>query len=74
MGAKKHRIQVDFTNQAVEELESLKKKSGAPSRAETIRYAIRVLKWVLEETEKNNKILVEESEDKEIREVCFPFI
>jgi len=71
---KKFRLQLDFTDEAIKELEELKKASRASNRAEVIRYALRVLDWVLEQRKEGNKILVERKESEEIREMAFPFL
>jgi metal-responsive CopG/Arc/MetJ family transcriptional regulator len=69
----KHRLQLDFTEEALKELDNLKDFSGLPNRAEVIRQALRLLQWTIEETQDNGaKILLEK--DGKQREVFFPFL
>lgn len=70
----KTRVQFDITGEALEELEELKIKSGAPSRSETIRYALRILQWVIQEQKAGSKILVIRAEGEETKEITFPFL
>lgn len=70
--ADKYRVQFDFTAEAFAELQSLKDRLGAASRAEAVRMALGVLRWVLEQQSSGRKILVEKT-DGEQQEVVFPF-
>jgi metal-responsive CopG/Arc/MetJ family transcriptional regulator len=69
---RKYRVQLDFSEAAFEELNRLQKKLGASSRAEVVRDALTVLRWLVEEKTDGNRILVEEKEDRLIEPV-FPF-
>jgi hypothetical protein len=63
---------MDFSTDALHELDQLKLKTGAASRAEVVRYSLRTLQWVLEQLEGKNRILVEAGGQS--REVVFPFL
>ena len=47
----KHRLQLDFTQQALRELDGLREATGLPNRAEVIRQALRFLQWTITETQ-----------------------
>ena len=70
--SEKTRVQFDFTPEALETLDRLRKQLGVSSRAEVIRYSIRVLDWTLSVLSSGGKILVEK--DGKVREVEFPFL
>jgi len=56
----KTRLQFDFTDEALGELDDLKSATGAPSRAEVIRQSLRLLQWTIEQTrDENATVLVE---------------
>jgi hypothetical protein len=68
----KHRLQFDFSDTALKELDELQDITNLPTRAELIRQALRLLQWMLTETqEKGATILIEK--DGKLREVIFPF-
>jgi len=71
---KYRRVQLDFSGEAFDELEALRKKLNAASRAEVIRSALGVLRWAVNHLVEGNKIKVERKEDKELVEVEFPFL
>ena len=54
----KERIQLDFAPDAVSRLDQLKEKTGASTRAETIRQALRLYEWFVEETEPNSTVQI----------------
>jgi hypothetical protein len=68
----KNRVQLDFSPEALQELEELKNKLGAASRAEVVRYSLRTLQWVMEQLENKTRIVVESGGQS--REVVFPFL
>jgi hypothetical protein len=70
--AEKTRVQFDFTPEALQTLDRLKGRLNVSSRADVIRYALRILDWVLSTTESNAKILVEK--DARQQEIVFPFL
>jgi metal-responsive CopG/Arc/MetJ family transcriptional regulator len=68
----KTRIQFDFTDEALHELDELKEITGS-SRAEVIRHGLRMLQWTIEQTQVNKGIVLVEKDGKQ-REVVFPFL
>jgi len=68
----KTRVQFDFTPEALQTLDGLKGRLSVSTRADVIRYSLRVLDWVLSTTESNSKILVEK--DGRQQEIVFPFL
>jgi hypothetical protein len=63
---------MDFSSDALHELDQLKNRIGAASRAEVVRYSLRTLQWLLEQLESNTRIVVEANG--QAREVVFPFL
>jgi len=56
----KTRLQFDFTEDALSELDELKGATGASNRAEVIRQSLRLLQWTIEQTrDENATVLVE---------------
>ncbi|HYT45813.1 MAG TPA: ribbon-helix-helix protein, CopG family, partial [Methylomirabilota bacterium] len=55
---RKERLQFDFTMEALDRLDKLKEKSGAATRAETIRSALRAYEWIVNELDPDNTITV----------------
>ncbi len=68
----KYRVQFDFTEDALRTLDRIKERLGVSTRAEVIRYALRVLGWVLEQLDADAKILVEK--DNNAQQAVFPFL
>ena len=60
---RKERLQFDFTLEALERLDKLKEKSGAATRAETIRNALRAYEWIVNELDPDSTITVTKGED-----------
>jgi metal-responsive CopG/Arc/MetJ family transcriptional regulator len=69
----KTRLQFDFTEDALGELDDLKNATGAPSRAEVIRQSLRLLQWTIEQTRDENATVLVEKNGRQ-REVIFPFL
>jgi metal-responsive CopG/Arc/MetJ family transcriptional regulator len=69
----KHRLQLDFAEDSLKELDQLKDVTGLPNRAEVIRQALRLLQWTIQETEVKGSTLLLEKNGKQ-REVVFPFM
>jgi hypothetical protein len=70
----KKRLQFDFTEDALQELDELQKSTGAPTRAELIRHSLRLLQWMIDETKHHNATLLIERNGK-IRElVLLPYM
>jgi hypothetical protein len=68
----KSRVQFDFTEEALQTLDQLKEKLSLSSRADVIRYSLRILEWTLEQLQSDAKILVERNG--KAQEVVFPFL
>ena len=69
----KTRLQFDFTEDALSELDELKGATGATNRAEVIRQALRLLQWTVEQTKDENATVLVEKNGRQ-REVIFPFL
>jgi len=69
----KHRLQFDFSEEGLQQLDKLKDSAGLTTRAELIRQALRLLQWTLTETQDNNASILLEKDGK-LREVVFPFM
>ena len=69
----KTRLQFDFTEDALNELDVLKNQTGASTRAEVIRQSLRLLQWTVEEVKKKEGTLIVERDGKQ-REVLLPFL
>lgn len=69
----KYRIQLDFTPEAFKELERLKADVEASSRADTVRYAMRVLRWVINALRRGDQIVIHKANGDTV-EVQFPFL
>lgn len=46
----KERVQFDFSPEALKRLDDIKEKTGAATRAETVRNALRLYEWFVNET------------------------
>jgi Arc/MetJ-type ribon-helix-helix transcriptional regulator len=68
----KMRVQLDFTPDALSQLDQLRDESQVSSRADVVRYALRVLQWVLSELRNGSKILVERNG--QTQQIVFPFL
>lgn len=68
----KSRLQFDFSEGAINELDQLQEKTGLPTRAELIRQSLRLLQWMLTETLENGATFIVEKNGKQ-REIVFPF-
>lgn len=66
----KRRLQFDFTEDAVEELDTLQRLTRLPTRVDAIRHALRFLRWAVDETRNGGTLCIER--DNKIREVI-PF-
>lgn len=68
----KSRLQFDFSEDALRELEQLQEETGLPTRAELIRQSLKLLQWMLNETTEHNATFLVEKDGK-VREIVFPF-
>lgn len=59
----KVRVQFDFTPEALSRLDELKDKSGAATRAETLRNALRFYEWLLDVLEPDSTIRINDKND-----------
>ena len=64
----KHRVQLEFHKQALEQLDQLYRAAGLSSRADAIRYSLKLFQWFTEQTKSGSQILVKKK-DGEVREV-----
>lgn len=55
---KKERVQLDFTLEALSRLDELKEEIGASTRAETIRQALRLFSWFVNESKPDDIITI----------------
>jgi hypothetical protein len=69
----KNRLQFDFSDEALEQLDELKDATGAPTRAEVIRQALRMLQWTVEQVRDEDATVIVEKNGRQ-REVIFPFL
>lgn len=66
------RIQFEFSDAAVKELDTLKEILNAKSRGEVVNHALGVLRWLANEKyEKKSKIVLEKNDSSQV-EVVFP--
>jgi hypothetical protein len=70
--AEQNRVQFDFTDAALEELDGLKEAVGVRTRAEVIRYSLRLMQWVIQQMAQGGRILVERNG--QVESVVFPFL
>lgn len=59
---KKVRVQFDFSPEALQRLENLREKSGAATRAETVRDALSLYEWFINEVSPDDTIRVFDSD------------
>lgn len=69
---KKYRLQIDFSEKAYKELESIQERLDAGSKSEVIRNALGVLRWIIDESDRGHRILVEKPDGP--REIMFHFL
>ena len=54
----KERVQFDFSLEALQHLDNIKQKTGAATRAETVRNALRLYEWLVSEVDPDSTIKV----------------
>jgi metal-responsive CopG/Arc/MetJ family transcriptional regulator len=69
----KTRLQFDFTEDALSELDELKGATGATNRAEVIRQSLRLLQWTIEQIRDEKATVLVEKNGRQ-REVIFPYL
>ena len=62
----KIRVQIDFSEKALQRLDELKEQLGSPSRADTIRVALVLLGWLLKRIADGYTIVARREEKEEI--------
>ena len=69
----KTRLQFDFSDESLGELDALKEATGASNRAEVIRRALQMLQWTIEQVRDEDATVIVEKNGRQ-REVIFPFL
>jgi predicted RNA-binding protein with PUA domain len=67
----KVRIQLDFSLNAVKELDEMKELMGVGSRAEVLRHALRWMRWTVLNLAEGGRLLIEKNNEQ--REIVLPF-
>jgi hypothetical protein len=70
---KKYRVQLDFQEDAFEELEVLQNDMGVPSRAEVFRHSLRLMQWMIEQLNADNVVLLR-TPSGTVQEIVLPFL
>lgn len=60
----KHRLQFDISPEALKELDQLREESGAATRAELLRNALRVYSWFLEHRREGFRLVLEKGSER----------
>ena len=68
----KVRIQLDFSPNAVKELDEMKDLMGVSSRAEVVRQALHWMRWTVLNVSKGGRLLVEKEGERQ--QIVLPFI
>jgi hypothetical protein len=63
------RVQLEFSEDAFLRLEALRQAKDAPTRAEVIRSALRIYEWLLEQSEAERIIEVQEKDGRQVARV-----
>ncbi len=64
MDKHKERLQFDFSSEALKRLDEIKEKTEATTRAETVRDALRVYEWLVNEVESDSTIKIFDKKNK----------
>jgi hypothetical protein len=67
------RLQIDFSERAYIELSGLQERLDAKSKSEVIRTSLGVLRWLLDESEADNRLLLQKP-DGSTERVVFHFL
>ena len=68
----KHRVQIDMSSRALNQLDEIRKRIDAGSRAEVVRNALRVYAYILQERDRGFEVsLLKRMNDREV-EVVLP--
>ncbi len=68
----KRRVQLDFSDRLISEMDDLQARAGFSTRSELIRHALRLLQWTITEVYDKDGTLIIEREGRQ-REVLIPF-
>lgn len=63
---RRERVQFDFSPEALKRLDDIKEKTGASTRAETVRKALRAYEWLVDELDDEGVIKLFNKDNKEI--------
>lgn len=66
------RVQIDFSPGAFQELVEIQERTGAPSRGETVKYALRSLMWLAKQVDEDGTLIIEKDGQRE--RVVFPYL
>ena len=66
------RLNFDYTNEGMKQLDDLKKKLGVGSRAEVVRYAQGILNWAVQQAEQGNQLISVNSSSGTVKELSVP--
>jgi len=66
------RVQMDFSPDAFAELVALQERTGASSRGETVKYALRTLQWLAKQVDEEGKVVIFKGPEK--IQVMFPYL
>ena len=53
------KVQLNFSQKAINDLDQLKEDIGTSSRAETVRLAVNMMRWISDESKKGNIFCIE---------------
>ena len=67
------RLQIDFSEKAYTDLVDLQNRLDAPSKSEVIRTSLGLLRWLLDESAANNRLLIQKP-DGTTERVVFHFL
>jgi hypothetical protein len=67
------RLQIDFSERAYNDLSDLQERLDAKSKSEVIRTSLGLLRWLLDESEANNRLVLQKP-DGTTERVVFHFL
>jgi hypothetical protein len=68
------RMQFDFPEDRVKELEAMMQKCNVGTRKELINNALTILEWAIEETEQGNDVVAIDREEKQFFALRMPIL
>ncbi len=71
VGAKRRRLQLDFSPEAFERLHRIRERSEAATNAEVVRNALRLYDWFLEQRARNTRLQVVDGDTVKEIEILF---